>query len=306
MVRQGIHKAREKLIDLSMRNSMLNFRHTETSARHVRIVDVDLQFLVQTLSSGASLNIIPLPPVEKIPRDEDTDEFRTALKTAKETDPDWLAAEDARRAAGNRRRTKDKIAERAIRDRVRAQLAMPEWRPAIDPRARARELGIDPSYDLPSVRSATYTQRYDANHTLQTLFFSDRLEPKLSTLHSAARSLQEDAGLSALHCAVGFLEWYETEDALDSSYAPLVLLPINMEKHITNGEYGFSVAGRDDDETVNVALREKLKRFAIDLPDYCRRNRSYRRDPQSRVRDRRENSHACSGRHRASFVEPLG
>jgi hypothetical protein len=266
MVREGVRKAREKLIDPSMRNSMLNFRHSQTSARHIRIVDENLEFLVGALASGKSLDIMPLPPVEQIPRDEDSDAFRAALKAAKEIDLEWLAAEDARRAAGNRRRTKDRVAERALRDRVRAQLEMPEWRPAIDPRARARELGIDFSYDLPNARAGT--QRHHADHTLQTLFFPDRLEPKLSTLHSAARALHEDAGLSALHCAVGFLEWYDPEDAPDPAFAPLVLLPINMEKRITNGEYVFSIAGRDDDEATNVALREKLKHLSIDLPEY--------------------------------------
>jgi very-short-patch-repair endonuclease len=266
MVREGLRRAREKLIDLSMRNSMLNFRHSETSAGHIRIVDDDLEILLRSVVSGEALDIIPLPPVEQIPRDEDTDAFRAALKAAKEIDPEWLAAEDARRAAGNRRRIKDRVAERALRDRVRAQLGMPEWRPAIDPRARARELGIDPSYDLPATGTTKQKRRLDK--TLQTLFFPDRLEPKLSTLHSAARALQEDAGLSALHCAVGFLEWYEPDDAPDPSCAPLVLLPINMEKRITNGEYVFSIAGRDDDETTNVALREKLKRLSIDLPEY--------------------------------------
>jgi hypothetical protein len=198
---------------------------------------------VGTLASGESLDIVPLPPVEQIPRDEDTDAFREGLKAAKEIDAEWLAAEDARRAAGSRRRTKDRVAEQALRDRVRAQLGMPDWRPAIDLRARARELGVDPSYDLPT--AGARTQRHHANHTLQTLFFPDRLEPKLSTLHSAARALQEDAGLSALHCAVGLLEWYEPEDAPDPSYAPLVLLPINMKKRLPNGEYVFSIAGRD-------------------------------------------------------------
>jgi Protein of unknown function (DUF4011) len=231
MVREGVRKARDKLIDLSMRNGMLNFRHSETSARHVRIVDENLEFLVQTLASGESLHIISLPPVEQIPRDEDTDAFRAALKAAKESDPEWLAAEDARRAAGNRRRTKDRVAERALRDRVRAQLGMPEWRVAVDPRARARELSIEPSYDLSPAR--TSTRRHHADQTLQTLFFPDRLEPKLSSIHSAARALQEDAGLSALYCAVGFLEWYEPEDAPDPAYAPLMLLPINMDKRIT-------------------------------------------------------------------------
>ena len=30
MVRQGIRRAQEKLIDLSMRNSMLNYKHSES------------------------------------------------------------------------------------------------------------------------------------------------------------------------------------------------------------------------------------------------------------------------------------
>src|SRR6185437_6358060 len=109
-----------------------------TSAKHVRIVDKDLELLVEALASRKSLDIIPIPPVEQVPRDEETDEFRAALKLAKETDPDWLAVEDARRAAGNRRRAKDKVAERALRDRARAKLEMPEWQLATDPRVRAR------------------------------------------------------------------------------------------------------------------------------------------------------------------------
>jgi hypothetical protein len=39
MVKQGILKAREKLIDLSLRNGMLNYRHSESSSRHVRVIN---------------------------------------------------------------------------------------------------------------------------------------------------------------------------------------------------------------------------------------------------------------------------
>jgi len=146
MVRQGISKAREKLIDLSLRNGMLNYRHSESSSRHVRVINELPGTVVDCLASEKSIDLIPLPPVETIPRDEDTDAFRAALREAKAVDPEWLATEDAKRAAGNRRRSKDKAAERALRDRVREQLGMPEWRTATDPRVRAQELGIDPSY----------------------------------------------------------------------------------------------------------------------------------------------------------------
>lgn len=301
MVKRGILKARDKLIDLTMRNGMLQFRHSETSVRHLRIVDQDLEFLVKTLASGHSLDVVPVPPVEQIPRDEDTDAFRAALKEAKVVDPEWLAAEDARRAAGNRRSIRDKAAERALRNCVRAQLGMPEWLAAIDPKAQAKELGINPSYDLP-------TKATRRDEKLQTLFFPDRLEPKLSALHSATRALQEDAGISALHCAVGFLEWFEAEDSPDPAFAPLVLLPVNMEKRIANDEYTFSIAGRDDDETANVALREKLKRHALELPEYDP-EAGIEPYPQERRRRPDEPSamaRAPLGDHRPVFFRPSG
>ena len=106
----------------------------------------------------------------------------------------------------------------------------------------------------PSIRSALALVAFRAVPSSGT-------RARVSTLHSATRALQEDAGLSALHCAAGFLEWFETEDSPEPSFAPLVLLPVNMEKRIANGEYIFSITGRDDDEPVNVALREKLKRL---------------------------------------------
>lgn len=267
MVETGILKARAKLIDLSLNNGMLNYKHSETSTRHVRLVDEKLEFLAAALTHARSLEIVPVPPVSLVPPDEDTDDFRAALKTAKTNDPEWLAAEDARRATGGRRRFKDKAVERALRDRVRLRLGMPAWRSVTDPRARAKELGIDISYDLPGADASNESKHTDGK--LQTLFFPDRLESKLTSINTAARTLQEDAGISALYCALGFLEWHDTDDATNSAFAPLVLLPINMERKIVGGEYIFSIAGRDEDETTNAALREKLKiHHSLDLPEY--------------------------------------
>jgi hypothetical protein len=103
---------------------------------------------------------------------------------------------------------------------------MPEWRSATDPKVRAQELGIDPSYDLKAGKAGA--DAINGHLKLQTLVFPDRLEPKLSAIHAAARTLQEDAGISALSCAVGFLEWHEADDGPTPAYAPLLLLPINM------------------------------------------------------------------------------
>src|ERR1700682_680073 len=61
MVRQGIRKAREKLIDLSLRNGMLNYRHSESSSRHVRVVHQLPSAVVESLASEKSIDLVPLP-----------------------------------------------------------------------------------------------------------------------------------------------------------------------------------------------------------------------------------------------------
>src|SRR5258708_33046278 len=99
---------------------------------------------------------------------------------------------------------------------------MPEWQAATDPKVRAQELGIDPSYDLKA--GPTGGDVAAGQPKIQTLLFPDRLEPKLAAIHPAARTLQQDAGIRALSCPVGFLDWYETDDGPRPAHAPPVLL----------------------------------------------------------------------------------
>ncbi|SFK33971.1 hypothetical protein [Methylocapsa palsarum] len=60
MVREGIARAREKLIDLSLRDGMLNYRHSESSNRHVRIVGQTPTISTRNRSCSASNSIRPL------------------------------------------------------------------------------------------------------------------------------------------------------------------------------------------------------------------------------------------------------
>ena len=49
-----------------------------------------------------------------------------------------------------------------------------------------------------------------------------------------------------------------------------------MEKRISQGDYVYSISGRDDDEATNAALREKLKQLSLELPEY---------DPEDGIED---------------------
>ena len=60
-------------------------------------------------------------------------------------------------------------------------------------------------------------------------------------------------GLPALHYLAVIWHIVSAVDKTEDSpaYVPLVHLPVNMEKRISNGEYIFPIAGRDDGETAN-------------------------------------------------------
>src|SRR5947199_373491 len=85
-VKKAIQQFREKLLDLSSRNALLNFRHSERSRSHLRVVDEIPENLFQRLSSPAKLTFVPLPYPELLPLDERVPLFERALKQAKRTD----------------------------------------------------------------------------------------------------------------------------------------------------------------------------------------------------------------------------
>src|SRR5262245_9088516 len=62
---------------------------------------------------------------------------------------------------------------------------------------------------------------------LHTLLAPDKIERHLTTIFHEARSLEEEQGLSTLFLALGFLKWFDSDQA-EESLAPLVLVPATM------------------------------------------------------------------------------
>jgi very-short-patch-repair endonuclease len=104
---------------------------------------------------------------------------------------------------------------------------------------------------------------------IRTLFFREDLDRKLSALRESARILLQDAGLSALYCAFGFLEYYDSDASDQKRVAPLVFYPIELNRELDRGEYRYFIQGRNDEIEINVALRELLrKQYGVELPDW--------------------------------------
>jgi len=108
-----------------------------------------------------------------------------------------------------------------------------------------------------------------ARHTddkLQTNLTSDRLQKKLLKLYYDARTYEEEQGVNILYLALGFLKWYEDANSERERYAPLLLVPVALDRPSATSR--FKIRFTEDDVTTNLSLQARLKAdFGIVLPD---------------------------------------
>ena len=145
---EAIASLRKKLIDLSKKNPLINFRHSSRGASHLRFVDERPDLIYGHLVDG-SVGFEPLPGEEITPPDEQTAEFRIAYERARLTDEEFLeTTQKLGEDEGEARALQE--AERRLRSRVREQLGLPpiNYGKMLDVKALARAHGFDPSFDL--------------------------------------------------------------------------------------------------------------------------------------------------------------
>ena len=100
---------------------------------------------------------------------------------------------------------------------------------------------------------------------LQTTSPADRLDVSLRRIEEQARETQEEQGVNALFLALGMLHYRESKDSEQVFRAPLVLLPVALNR--TSAGAGYTLSVTDDDYILNPALQEYLRRdFGLALP----------------------------------------
>jgi Protein of unknown function (DUF4011) len=259
---------RSRLLDLSNRNRLLNFRFSERSRTHVRIIDELPDILLGKLAEGKSLTFKSLPEIEEDEApDEQSDEFLLALEQARREDETYkqVAALGESEAFSGRLEE----AERELKTRLRSKLGMEtrEKASAISIEDFARSIGLEPSYDVPKAStdeplSAAHTDRF-----LQTLLFPDAMERRLSGVYENYHTALREKGVNTLYCAFGCLEWLESSNSERPFFAPLILQPLEMRRELQRGEYRYAIASTGDEPVMNITLAERLRRdFGIGLP----------------------------------------
>jgi Protein of unknown function (DUF4011) len=258
---------REKLLDLSKKNRMLNYSLSARSKRHLQIVDEVLEEVYRKLTGeDTALRIEPLQEPEDIPPEEKTEEFVAAFEHAKVSNLEYLTRLQALESAGRDDEMELAKLERNLRDQIRSDFGLhPRPKKAEINRAdHARRLNIEPNVEL----GATKSKPSHSDAALQTLKFPDELERIMGNIAADAKLSEQEMGISTLFLAFGFLEWYDADSSDKKAFAPLLLLPVTIGTRKIYGRNSYSLTAAEPAES-NLSLQKLLeKNFHRTLPAF--------------------------------------
>jgi very-short-patch-repair endonuclease len=182
-----------QLLDLTLRNTLLNFR---PGGRSVALLVPDPAALEDRLADGQEFRVEPLPPV--------------------------MTGADPRDAATHQRRHGEDARRELAADAVEHGQLLAPCTP-------------------------------------------EELETRLVALYRAARADLQEGGSNTLFLALGFLKWSRPEQPQRHFLAPLVLLPVTLQRRTARS--GFRLRLHEDEPRFNPTLLEMLRQdFAITLP----------------------------------------
>lgn len=206
----ALAQLRMKLLDLTGRNRLINFKHTvgkslqfiegHPAAIYQRLVEINNRQVINLLS-------IPEPALT-----------------------DWVERN--------------------------GRLQRPE------PRDWAKALGLSTSYEIPGVGQVSQ------DTTLRALMYHDDLSKHCRKIEREAKLAIEETGANMLFLVLGFLEFPDPRDNERIFSAPLISIPVTLQKTEVAGGQRFSLLYTGDDITENLSLREKFRNdYGVVLPE---------------------------------------
>lgn len=217
-VAEGLERLRARLLDLTNRNRLLNYRHPRASC--LRVVNTDFQSVFARLMKGAKLPFEPVP--EPLPNESLHEYFEEQSKSAPSKPPskDYAAA-----------------------------------------------LGWNTSFDLIPEADTDADSESDSDVTLPVLHFLEGLESITRKIGTAAKTSIEESGTNMLFLVFGFLEWYEDDNSQLPRLAPLLTVPVTLERNVGRSGFECSIEILGDDPINNLSLTELMRKdFAIEIP----------------------------------------
>lgn len=106
----------------------------------------------------------------------------------------------------------------------------------------------------------------DGDKTLSTDLTPNELQKRLFYINNQAKTMLQEQGYNILYLAVGFLEWRDNTKPKQVNHAPLVLIPVAMERKKVGKSFNLEWTG--EDIQTNISIKAKLKENGIEFPDF--------------------------------------
>ncbi|NLT70413.1 MAG: DUF3320 domain-containing protein [Verrucomicrobiaceae bacterium] len=122
-------------------------------------------------------------------------------------------------------------------------------------------------FELPSLgnEDATWVRESFARDILNAPLDEQDLFRRLTEIYRAARLSIEESGSNTLYLALGFLRWRRNDDSERIYEAPLLLVPLTVERRSVKD--GYRLRRGDEETSFNSTLLEFLKvEFGLEIP----------------------------------------
>jgi len=106
----------------------------------------------------------------------------------------------------------------------------------------------------------------EGDRKLATDLTPKELQKRLYYINNQAKTMLQEQGYNILYLAVGFLEWKDKSKPRQKNNAPLVLIPVSMERKKVGESFNLEWTG--EDIQTNISLKAKLLEAGIELPDF--------------------------------------
>ncbi len=237
---------RKRLLDLSGRNPLLNFRHLKGGS--LRIAQWSPDNLVEKLLAETEMRMLAVPaptPAEL---------SAAAPPTAVGASSHAAKFAQHRPGAAQWAQYLGLLGDSAGLTADSTALSADSATPPVD--------SVPPAAEAPAQPD---------NNAIQTLLYADELEPRLRALRQRAESAIQEMGVNILYVAVGFLQWQDA-GAAETRLAPLFMVPVRLRKGRANRPGGgapYTLKYSGEDPIPNLSLREKLAAdFGLELPQW--------------------------------------
>lgn len=119
-------------------------------------------------------------------------------------------------------------------------------------------------YQFDETSTETRSQHLDTK--LQTRLTPKGLQTRLLDLYHDSKTLEEEQGANILFLALGTLKWIDPTNKENIRYAPLILVPVSLERG--NAGERFKLKARSEDIIPNLSLEAFLERVHhINMPE---------------------------------------